>query len=37
MTGKLTVVTTDGKMLHLNAGDPIVEVVDTLLYGINEG
>jgi quercetin dioxygenase-like cupin family protein len=37
MSGQLTVVTLDGKTLHLKAGDPIVEVVNTLHYGINEG
>ena len=37
MSGQLTVETTDGKILHLNAGDPIVEVVNTLHYGINDG
>lgn len=37
LSGQLTVVTADGKTLHLKAGDPIVEVVDTLHYGINEG
>lgn len=37
LSGQLTVVTTDGKTLHLQAGDPIVEVVNTLHYGINEG
>lgn len=37
MTGQLTVKTTAGKVLHLKAGDPIVEVVNTLHYGINEG
>lgn len=37
VTGQLRVVTTDGKMLHLKAGDPIVEVVNTWHYGINEG
>ena len=30
-------VTPDGKALRLMAGDPIVEVVNTLHYGINEG
>ncbi|MGH8546411.1 MAG: cupin domain-containing protein [Gammaproteobacteria bacterium] len=35
MSGQLTVVT--GKTLHLKAGDPIVEVVNTLHYGINQG
>ena len=35
--GQLTVVTKDGKTLHLEAGDPIVEVVNTWHYGMNEG
>ena len=35
--GELTVVTKEGKTLHLKAGDPIVEVVNTWHYGINEG
>jgi quercetin dioxygenase-like cupin family protein len=37
LSGQLTVVTTAGKTLHLKAGDPIVEVVNTLHYGINQG
>jgi quercetin dioxygenase-like cupin family protein len=37
MSGQLTVETTDGKILHLKAGDPIIEVVKTLHYGINNG
>ena len=37
LSGQLTVVTVEGKTLHLKAGDPIVEVVNTLHYGINEG
>jgi quercetin dioxygenase-like cupin family protein len=37
VSGQLTVKTTDGKVLRLKAGDPIVEVVNTLHYGINEG
>ena len=37
ISGQLTVVTTDGKTLHLRAGDPIVEVVNTLHYGVNDG
>ena len=37
VNGQLTVKTTDGKVLRLKAGDPIVEVVNTLHYGINEG
>jgi hypothetical protein len=27
----------DGKTLHLKAGDPIVEVANTLHYGMNQG
>lgn len=37
LSGQLTVVTEDGKKLHLNTGDPIVEVVNTMHYGMNEG
>ena len=37
LSGQLTVVTTHGATLHLVAGDPIIEVVNTLHYGINEG
>ena len=37
LSGQLTVVASDGKTLHLKAGDPIVEVVNTLHYGINPG
>lgn len=37
LTGELTVVTKDKKTLHLKAGDPIVEVVDTWHYGRNDG
>jgi len=37
VSGQLTVVTADGKTLHVKAGEPIVEVVNTLHYGINEG
>ncbi len=37
LRGELTVVTVDGKRLHLRAGDPIVELVGTPHYGINEG
>jgi len=37
LSGQLTVVTKDGKELHLKAGDPIVEVVNTLHYGFNPG
>ena len=37
LKGELTVLTKEGKTLHLKAGDPIVEVVNTWHYGINEG
>jgi quercetin dioxygenase-like cupin family protein len=37
ISGELTVVTKTGKTLHLKAGDPIVEVVNTWHYGKNEG
>jgi quercetin dioxygenase-like cupin family protein len=37
ISGELTVFTKDGKTLNLKAGDPIVEVVNTLHYGINQG
>jgi len=37
LRGELTVVTDDNITLHLEAGDSIVEVVDTWHYGKNEG
>lgn len=37
ISGQLTVVTKEGKILLLRAGDPIVEVVNTLHYGMNQG
>ena len=37
LSGELTVVTMAGKTLELKAGDPIVEVVNTMHYGINRG
>lgn len=37
LKGKLTVVSENNKTLHLNTGDPIVELVNTWHYGINEG
>lgn len=37
LQGELTVVTEDGKILRLKAGDPIVEVVGLKHYGTNEG
>ncbi len=36
LKGKLTVITEGKKILHLKAGDSIVEVVNTWHYGINE-
>jgi quercetin dioxygenase-like cupin family protein len=35
--GELTVETKAGETLHLKAGDPIVEVVNTWHYGKNDG
>lgn len=32
-----TVITVSGKTLHLAAGDPIVEVINTAHYDINQG
>ena len=37
LEGELTVVTEEGKTLHLKAGDGIIEVVNTWHYGKNEG
>ena len=37
LQGNLTVITEKGKTLYLKAGEPIVEVVNTWHYGINEG
>ncbi|WP_461833398.1 cupin domain-containing protein [Desulfothermus sp.] len=37
LKGQLTVITEDNKVLHLKAGDPIVEVVNKWHYGKNEG
>jgi quercetin dioxygenase-like cupin family protein len=37
LKGRLTVETPDGEVLHLSAGDPIVELVDKMHFGINEG
>ncbi|TQV87951.1 cupin domain-containing protein [Aliikangiella coralliicola] len=37
LKGKLTVVSDEGKTLHMKAGDPIVELVNKWHYGINEG
>ncbi len=37
LSGELTVVTEENRTLHLKAGEPIVEVVNTWHYGKNEG
>jgi quercetin dioxygenase-like cupin family protein len=37
ISGELTVVTEDNKILHLRAGDSIVEVVGKRHYGKNQG
>ena len=37
LSGELTVVTEDNRILHLKAGESIVEVVDKWHYGKNEG
>jgi quercetin dioxygenase-like cupin family protein len=37
LKGQLTVVTVNGATLHLKAGDPIVETVNTVHYGVNDG
>lgn len=37
ISGQLTVVAKNGKTLQLNAGDPIVELVNASHYGINRG
>ena len=37
LKGELTVVAEDGKILHLRAGDSIVELVNKKHYGKNEG
>ncbi len=37
LKGELTVITKDNEVLHLKAGDSIVEVVNKWHYGKNEG
>ena len=37
LKGQLTVVTDEGEVLQLRAGEPIVEVVETWHYGENRG
>ena len=37
LSGELTVIAENGKVLYLKPGDPIVELVNTTHYGINQG
>lgn len=37
ISGELTVLAESGKVLYLKSGDPIVELVNTTHYGINQG
>lgn len=37
LSGQLTVITVQKDTLYLKAGDPIVEVVNTIHYGRNDG
>ena len=37
LKGELTVVDEKGNTLHMKAGDPIIEVVNLIHYGKNEG
>jgi quercetin dioxygenase-like cupin family protein len=37
MKGQLTVVDTKGNVLEMKEGDPIIEVVNTVHYGVNKG
>ncbi len=37
LKGELTVVDIRGNVLEMKAGDPIVEVVNTVHYGVNKG
>jgi len=37
LSGELTVITEDNAVLHLKAGEALIEVVNTWHYGINEG
>jgi quercetin dioxygenase-like cupin family protein len=37
LKGELTVIDEKGNTLHLKAGDPIIEMVDVVHYGKNEG
>lgn len=37
LKGELTVVDIHGNILEMKAGDPIIEVVNTIHYGVNNG
>jgi quercetin dioxygenase-like cupin family protein len=37
LTGQLKIETASGAVLHLKAGEPIVEIVNMAHYGINDG
>jgi quercetin dioxygenase-like cupin family protein len=37
LEGELTVVDVKGNVLEMKAGDPIIEVVNTIHYGVNKG
>jgi len=37
LSGELTVVDVKGNVLEMKAGDPIIEVVNTIHHGINKG
>lgn len=37
LKGELTVVDVEGNVLEMKAGDPIIEVVNTIHHGINKG
>ena len=37
LSGQLKIETVNGAVLHLKAGDPIIEIVNMAHYGINDG
>ncbi|OOG78062.1 cupin domain-containing protein [Algoriphagus sp. A40] len=37
LKGELTVVDVEGNVLEMKAGDPIIEVVNTIHHGVNNG
>ena len=37
LTGELTVIDIHGNVLEMKAGDPIIEVVNTIHYGVKKG